>query len=376
MGTISLKAMSFNKWNDPCDNKVRHCSFIVKIKDLPNQSILPVEPVNTRKQDVGSKVARKIISSAKIEPSLFHLKGKGMTFYVRKFEFKKGVVSLFLSEDDGLGDGAHSFLSSLEAVKQTRGDIESCISVNVISGLDKAVQRQSSLYRNTSIANKDLTRHNYQGHFDLLKNAIENEVYSDMVSYIENDNKELNPRWLISILSLFVYNNKNLKDCLSNREKVLKEFISSQKNLKKEYYSIAGASREIFELYDFIWAQLESVHSKELDNSCSGLFKEKSGWVRPFSRKKCKFSVPDSVIFPILASFSDFVIWNGKEFAVKNKSEIKAKIVKNSGRYYRLASESFKTCNYSEYRMAASREYWKSCNLLSGLRAGASPKRD
>lgn len=358
MKSVKIKAEFFREWSDPCSSKVSHCSFLVKLKDLPTQSILPVEPVNTRKQDISSKVAKKIINSAKIEPNLFHLKGKGMTVYSRKFNFKEGFVTLSLSENDGLGDGAHSFLSSIEAVKQTRGDIESYISVNVISGLNKTVQKQSSLYRNTSIANKDLTRHNYQGHFDLLKSSIENEVYSDMVSYIENDNKELNPRWLISIISLFVYNNKNLKDCLFNREKVLKEFISSQKNLKKEYYSIAGASREIFELYDFIWAQLESVHSKDLDDSCSGLFKEKSGWVRPFSRKKCKFSVHDAVIFPILASFSNFVVWNGKEFVVKNKSKIKAKIVKNSSRYYRLASESFKTCNYSEYRMATSKEYW------------------
>lgn len=359
MKRIFLKnAKNFTNWSDPLNCRVSHCSFLVKLKDLPGQSIIPIDQVNTRLPDVASKVAKKIVSSAKVDQTMFHLKGKGLTIYVRKFSHKKGVVSLLLSELDGLGDGAHSYLSSLEAVKQTRGEINSYIQVNVISGLDQVRQKESSLYRNTSIANKDLTIHNYQGHFDLLKSSIENEVYSGMVSYIENDNKELNPRWLISILSLFVYNKKNLKDCLFSREKVLKEFIRSQKNLKKEYHSIAGASREIFELYDFIWAQLESVHSKELDDSCSGLFKEKSGWVRPFSRKKCKFSVHDAVIFPILASFSNFVVWNGKEFVVKNKSKIKAKIVKNSSRYYRLASESFKTCNYSEYRMATSKEYW------------------
>jgi hypothetical protein len=360
MRSVSLKVESFTSWIDPCNNKIKHCSFLVKLKDLPNQSILPIEPINTRKQDIGSVVARGIISSAKLEPNIFHLKGKGMTLYARNFEFKSGRLSLFLSKNDGLGDGAHSFLSSLEAVKQTRGDIDSYISVTVISGLDEPAQKKSSLYRNTSIANKELTKHNYRGDFDSLKNSIKNETYSDLVSYVENDNKEINSRWLVSMLSLFVYNDKKQKDCISRREKVLNDFVLSQKNLKKEYFSITGVAPEIFSLYDLICSELEKTHLKKMDPACDNIFKEKSRLVRTFSRKKCLYDISDCIVFPILASFRSNIVWDGLKFCIKNKDQIRSSIKKKSGIYYNLVARNLRNSGFNEYRLISDPEFWKS----------------
>jgi hypothetical protein len=360
--SLKIKAESFNEWKDPCNKGVVHCSFLVKIKDLPNQSIIPIDSINTRKQNLHSPVARKIVHSAKIEPGLFHLKAKGMTVYARNFRHKDGFVELNLSDFDGLGDGAHSFLSCIEAVKQTRGATDSYIQVSVISGLSEKNQKDSCLYRNTSVANKELTRQNYQGHFDSLKNSLRNESYSDRISYVENDKKEINPRWIISLLSLFVYEKKNIKDCVISKEKVLKEFIKKQKNLRKEYYSIADVAKEIIDLYEFAFCELSKANAKKNLDENELLFKsKKSGKTKTkFKGLTVNFSVSDSVIFPILYAFSDSIVWNGSKFVVKNKGKIKKEISKKSLRYYKNTIAFLNRFHGNVYRMTISRDFWSS----------------
>jgi hypothetical protein len=360
--SLKIKAESFNEWKDPCNKGVSHCSFLVKIKDLPNQSLIPIDSINTRRQNLLSPVARKIVHSAKIDPNLFHLKAKGMTVYARNFKHKDGFVELNLSKFDGLGDGAHSFLSCIEAVKQTRGATDSYIQVSVISGLSEKSQKASCLFRNTSVANKELTRHSYQGHFDILKDSLKNEPYADKISYVENDKKEINPRWIISLLSLFVYEKKNIKDCVISKEKVLKEFIKKQKNLNKEYYLVAEVAKELIDLYEFTICKLSKINSKENLDESESLFKsKKSGKSKTkFKNISLDFSVSDSAVFPILSTFSDNVTWNGSKFVVKNKGKIKKEISDKAYDYYKNIISFLNLFHGNVYKMTVSRDFWNS----------------
>lgn len=366
MKSIKVKAEHFNEWKDPCNKGVNHCSFLVKIKDLPNQSIIPIDPINTRKQNLLSPVARKIVHSAKIEPKLFHLKAKGMTVYARNFSYKDGFVELNLSKFDGLGDGAHSFLSCIEAVKQTRGDTESYIQVSVVSGLSEKNQKDSCLYRNTSVANKEMTRHNYQGHFDILKDSLGKEPYADRISYVENDKKEINPRWIVSLISLFVYERKNIRDCVVSKEKVLKEFIRKQKNLNKEYYSIAEVSKDLIDLYEFTFCELSKINSKKNLDESELLFKSKKNGTNKtkFKNLSVDFSVSDSAVFPILCAFSENVIWNGSKFVLKDKGKIKKTISKKAESYYKNIISFLDRFHGNVYRMTTSRDFWNSFKAI------------
>ena len=68
--SVKVPVFGYAEWEDPCNRKVKHCRFYVRIKDLPVG--LPIDPVNTRKQNINQKVYQGVVRSAVMTPDKFH----------------------------------------------------------------------------------------------------------------------------------------------------------------------------------------------------------------------------------------------------------------------------------------------------------------
>ena len=341
--SVKVPVFGYAEWEDPCNRKVKHCRFYVRIKDLPVG--LPIDPVNTRKQNINQKVYQGVVRSAVMTPDKFHFQNNGMLVLVRSFDHKEGLATLNFGKNDGVGDGAHSYLSCVEANKRTGGVSEGYITFNVISGLENRVQKRVCLFRNTSMSNRVQTRYNYEGYFDLIKREIQRNSFASKVSYKENEKKKpIQARFLVSLLSLFVYDKKNLVDCYFNKAKVLDYFVRSQKRNNTEYFKIVKLAKDIFELYELIGQEVSRVHLEENNQFGDLVFRQAKGsgrFVLPFSGKKTKVKAVDSVIFPILASLQSEINYNDSgSFSWKDFGKTRAKVKKNAKKYYSLV------CNY------------------------------
>lgn len=340
--SVKIPVFGFAQWKDPCDSRVTHCRFYVRIRDLPIG--LPIDPVNTRKQNINQKVYQGVVRSAVMTPNKFHHQNNGMLVLVRSFDYKAGYASLCFGKNDGVGDGAHSYLSCIEANKRTGGVAEGYITFNVTAGLTKKVQKKVCLFRNTSVANKIQTRYNYEGYFDVIKKSISGCNFADRISYKENEKKkQLQARFLVSLLSLYVYDKKSITDCYFNKAKVLDYFVNSQKRNNKDYEKIARLAKDIFSLYELIGQSIAEVHAAKNNPTGELVFRVAKGsgrFVLPFSGKRTKVKAVDAVIFPILASLSSEMELNNNGFKWKDLSKTRAKVQKNAEFYYN------KICNY------------------------------
>lgn len=331
MKDIVLNVKNVVKSTDPYNKGVETTSFYVELKDLPTG--LPVDTINTRKQNINQSIYKKIIDGAISSPSQFHLKNSGMLIFSRKCTLVgKTKVKLTLGETDGVGDGGHTYKCIQEANKLSGGIKNGYVRIQVISGLETKSQKKVCLARNTSIANTESTIFNHNGHYDSLKSAFSDLPYFENIAFKQNEKKPIDVRLLVSILSIFVYDKANIRDCYFNKSKVLRFYVEN-KDKYKETVKIAST---VFSLYDLTKTTLSQIHEKEQNSKIGSKYfsQKKIGlFDLKFSDSKIKYNPHELIVFLTLSNL------RGKIGAILGKKEIE--LVKNTAKdVYRDVSKN------------------------------------
>jgi hypothetical protein len=314
MKDIVLTVKNVVKSTDPYNKGVETTSFYVELKDLP--SGLPVDTINTRKQNINQSIYKKIIDGAISSPNQFHLKNSGMLIFSRKcVSIGENKLKLTLGQTDGVGDGGHTYKCIQEANKLSGGIKNGFVRIQVISGLETKSQKKVCLARNTSIANTESTIFNHNGHYDSLKKAFSELPYFGDIAFKQNEKKPIDVRLLVSILSIFVYDKNNLRDCYFNKSKVLRFFVDN----KEKYSETVKNSGTIFSLYDLTKTSLSEIHEKEQNSKIGSKYfsQKKTGlFDLKFSENKIKYNPHELIVFLTLSNL------RGKIGAIISKKDV------------------------------------------------------
>src|SRR4030042_743243 len=113
---VLIKTDYTRKYPDPLNQDVsgdpyniEHHILVSRAIDVP--SGIPKDP-NPREQRIDYGIYRKVRESLEDADDLsFHLKNKGITILAHKVDYSpdKRVATVYLSEGDGIADGAHTY---------------------------------------------------------------------------------------------------------------------------------------------------------------------------------------------------------------------------------------------------------------------------
>lgn len=297
MKEFTLKVKSLVTSKDPFNKKTKISSFYIELKDLVPG--LPVDSVNTRFQNTNQSIYKKMIDGAIKNPESFHLNNSGILIFARSCELiSRDKIRLKFSSFDGVGDGGHTYKSIQLANSKTGGVKGGFVRIQVISGLDQMTQRKVCLARNTSASNTESTIFNHNGDYDLLKKKLSHLPYYKDISFRQNEKKPIDIRFLVSLLSVFVLDEKLISDTYFNKSKVLKHYVSNKDLFIKK---LEEADR-IFKFYDLVKSELSLVHLKEKDDNLKSLFSQrKSGLFKlKFTGEEIKVNPHDRLAFASL----------------------------------------------------------------------------
>jgi hypothetical protein len=318
---VSFPVEQFVRWKDPVNADVTHANFYVKARHLIEG--LPRENINTRPQNIKQKFYQGVVRSAINNQETFHHQNNGMHLFARKIEIVKDKVVLHLGSKDGVGDGAHSYLSILEANKMVAGGLDTRINVRVVCNLDEKVQKSTCLSRNSSVANKSSTRHNYMGRYDFIKEVVKSQSYSGKINYSENNPQaKTHVKSLISLLFLFLNADQDkmepCKEAWTSKGKIEQKFVDMMavNSTNNDYHRLSNVATDIFGLFDYINIAIAKEHMKNAKAPKGFEFisvaKTKIGYYHLFANTHHKLSVAISVLLPIMGALKSQLILDKK----------------------------------------------------------------
>jgi hypothetical protein len=326
---IKFPVTSFRRIIGPNDDlKGRMYVAVVNIKDVP-QAIEDWRKLNPRDPKTTSGVALKIEATLKDNPDSFFLKNRGLTLMVDKtfFDNKKNELQLEMSDKNknGLLDGGHTFrvirnyidgLSSEEIQ-----EIDSYVKLEILEGIEDIEEAIGIVEsRNTSNQVKEQSIEELKKSYEEIKEILKEQKYSPYIAYKEYElledgsKKNIDIKDILSYLICFdieAFNGeKHPIKAYSTKASVIQHFRDNKERMMK-YIPLLPV---ILELRDFIYLELPEAYN-ESGGKFGGLtgVTELSSKARSnkeclvFTEKESNYRIPNSFIYPILASFRNLV---------------------------------------------------------------------
>lgn len=332
---LKFPALSFRRIVGPNDDvKGRMYVAVVNIKDIPG-ALEDWRKLNPRDPKISSGVAMKIQSTLKDNPESFFLKNRGLTLMVDSvmFDNQSNEIKLEMSNQNknGLLDGGHTFRvirNYLEALSKDEVDeINAFVRIEILEGIqdvEEAVGIVES--RNTSTQVKEQSIEELKKNYEEIKNVLKGQPYAENIAYKEYELLEDGSKKNIDIKEILSYlvcfdveefgSEKHPIKAYSSKASVVQHFRDNKDRMSK-YVDLLPS---ILELRDFIYLELPDAY-----NLSGGKFGGLTGVIElsnkvrmnkeelPFTEKESNYRIPNSFIYPILASFRNLVqIKDGK----------------------------------------------------------------
>lgn len=393
MEIISIPVKEYTEMKSPYldgigPSKVR---FYVRLSDVP-ASIANWMSTNPREQNLNSPVAQAIMSSIQSDSRNFHLKNRGILLSAKSAMFvpskdgaSDGRVDLVLEQErlHGNVDGGHTLKLILESQLE-KNLPEQYVEFEVMVGLDDLLPIAEA--RNTSVALDMRTMEEMKGSFEVLKSIFDgvevngdlffNRVELKMNQQLEESN-HIDIRTLISILLMF---NQELYPIPENRvtdikgaptqmygnpEAALNKYLelgdkdSGERN--KSIKKMSPILKDIVLLWDTIEREFPLIHEKKYGRlPFSHRLKQPKSM---FSNVAMEYTVPKSVLYPLVAGFRVLVDIdeNGNYRWVESPFEIWEKV---KGSMFSTFLDSMKSTRNNPNAMVKRAPYWHQYNQI------------
>ena len=331
METITIPVKSYTEMKSPFDSDTRPSKvrFFVRLTDVPN-ALINWMSTNPREQKLTSPVAKAISASIREDSRDFHIKNRGILLAAKAVHFEpskeadgEGTASIAFERENLHGDvdGGHTLRLILES--QAEKDLpEQYVEFEVLVGIEDIIPVAEA--RNTSVALDMKSMEEMKGSFDVLKEVygdmeIDGDRFFDRVELKMNQQLEesnhIDIRTLISIILMFnqslfpIEDEKRILDepiqMYGNPESSLKKYLelgdgdSSGRNA--EIRKMFPILKDIVVLWDTMERELPLVNEKKYAQlPFSQKRKEPHA---TFSNAAIKYSIPQAVVFPIVAAF-------------------------------------------------------------------------
>lgn len=333
MATITIPVKEYTEMASPYskDGYPTKVRFYVRLNDIPD-TLIDWMSTNPREQNLNSTVAKAIAASIRQDTQDFHLKNRGIllsaatsSFTPTKAGSKNGQVELTFDKESlhGNVDGGHTLRLILAA--QAEKDLpEQYVEFEVLVGLKDILPIAEA--RNTSVALDMRTMEEMKGSFDVLKDILGNveiqgDRFFDRVELKMNQQLEeanhIDIRTLISIILMFNQELYPLPEdgklgmrelpvqMNGNPEVALKKYLAlgggDAEKRNESIQKMAPIMKDIILLWDTIEREFPLVKEKQYQKLT--ISQRKKAPVTVFSNAPMKYTVPQSLMFPVVGAF-------------------------------------------------------------------------
>lgn len=339
--TFTFKVESIRTMSSP--NKVNGISgedsetlyyLMVNMNDLPND--LPLD-VNPREQKMTTNVAKKIIGAVLDPETDFHINNRGIVISAKELSFNtvSSEVTISLGEKDdeddlasyGILDGGHTYRAIINNRNKISPNLQKFVRVEVITNVQN-ISRLSDA-RNTSVEVSDLALFNLDDKFDLIKESISNEKYSNDIAYKDNEPKSIHVSDLLRLI--FAFDIEKFKDdstapiqSYSGKAQVFKRYRNAYET--DFYKELTKELPKLVNLYDKIEVELADKYTAYKNNE--GVKNPKFGLVRGVERlnkpgksyflsNQIDYSISSGYLYPIFGAFRALIKYDKEENKIK-----------------------------------------------------------
>jgi hypothetical protein len=295
--------------------------MIVDIQKLPEQISTKTNP---REQNMNTNVAKKIQNSLKdSEFNDFYLLNRGILISAKdvSYDMKKREATIIFENEElhGIVDGGHTY----RAIIENREEVieQQYVKIEVLTGIENMFERLAGA-RNTSVQVKDKSLAELENKFDIIKDGISKEPYSDNIAYRENEDKNILIDDVLSILNMFdisrydgaqnpVSSYSSKSSCIKNYLEHFKKYENTPNNPYNKMKPIMGT---IFRLFDKLEKEIGTYYQISVKEGRYGRTKgvESSNGKREFhamiSEDRIDYKSPKSFLYPVLAAFRALVV--------------------------------------------------------------------
>jgi hypothetical protein len=354
---ISMPVKSFRRIENPFEKEGKKMYLaVILAKNLP-QELESWREINPRDPKTTSGVAKKIAESLQNQPECFLFRNRGVTLLSQNVSFNNENNELSIEFSDptihGLLDGGHTYAvirelfdSLTDEEKEDSNLNQAFVKLEILEGFTSKEETTEIVgARNTSMQVKDQSLANLLKHFDSIKEILANEVYAERIAYKEtelNDDgskKDIDIKEILSYLICFDregFDDKNHPVIAYSGKTAVLKYVENERERLQKYLPLLP---QILTLRDDIYGQMPSVW-----NSNGGKFgrlegvntKKGKNVELPFKNVKTEYVIPNSFIYPVLASLRNLVeISDGKCFWKKDPvrffEEYKSELVQRLG---------------------------------------------
>lgn len=288
------------------DLKMERHIFYVPVKRVPQG--LPMDP-NDRVPNIRRSVYKEVRDSLLEPDGKFHLKHKGITIVASSVEKRSDTIYLVnLEPGHGVLDGGHTYTLIVQEQDRDKLPDNQYVKFEIITRAPADWIPEMAGGLNTSIQVQDMSLDNLEGRFDWLKDLISKEPYANDIAWRENEDKELDARDIVSILTcfnidLFPNDVSDTQPVVAYEKKsaALKLYEDNQESFER----LSPIVNDILRLYDLIRADARSYWNEDGGTFGKLAFVEyrKKGFDLPFSRRTAEYRLMNGALYPILAAF-------------------------------------------------------------------------
>lgn len=321
---LTFTVESFRKIPNPylkLEDGEKDAMMYIALCDIKNIPFNIPMKTNPRNQKLTTAVAKKIKSSAKDTENLdFYLLNRGILLSAKKVTFNNYSNEMTIVFEDfdvhGCIDGGHTY----KIIKEIRDAVESglqFVKLEILTGVEDIFHRLAAA-RNTSVQVQDQSIAELENRFNIIKDSINDESFSERVFFKENDTGDIDVSDILSILNLFNIDKYHEMDTFptnsySRKKQCIDLYIESHKlygdSPQNPYVKMQRIMTDFFKLYDKLEVNIGRYY-RELNTSArygsvKGVSsrKDRPPFKSKFYENEMDYISPTGFLYPILGAF-------------------------------------------------------------------------
>lgn len=313
---VILKSDYSRRFPDPLNNSheaepynIEHHILLCKAIHVPTG--ISKKP-NPREQRLDWGIYKDVQKSleTKDDPS-FHLKNKGITMLAHKVEYSrddKRVATVYLYENDGIADGAHTYEIILDSQSNDSCPEDQYVKFEILTGVPSNMMVDITGGLNTAVQVQAASLLNLEGRFEWIKKAIKDMPYKDEIAFKQHEKKPFDIRDIIAFLTLFNVENEELKgrqpkEAYTSKAACLRLYDEHQPS----YEMLTPILKDILYLHDYIHIRAREVYNLETRGHAAGMKgvydkRERKPFTFLFMGKESMYKLFDGALFPMFGA--------------------------------------------------------------------------
>ncbi|HBZ83216.1 MULTISPECIES: AIPR family protein [Brevibacillus] len=300
---------------------------IVDVQNVPDD--IPTK-TNPREQNMRTKVASRIREGLTSDNSAFYLLNRGMLISAKdvKFDNINSEITVVFEDEivHGIVDGGHTYRTIIDNRDSMDKNNNQYVKLEILTGIEDIFEDVAAA-RNTSVQVQDKAIAELKNKFEMIKQAIINEPFSNNIAYKENEDKDIDVADILTVLYMFNIEKYPDRDKMpttsfSGKQACIKAYTEAyDKNEDNDqennpYYKMRTIMVDLFKLYDLIETSMAKKYRQVNASGKYGSVKgvETTEASSKFYGNDMDHRSPKGFIYPILGAFRALVGEKNNEY--------------------------------------------------------------